>query len=99
MIPVNPPKRKVTRKPRLHNIGVSKVTEPRHIVPMQLTKFTPAGTAISIVIYEKNCNSTDPVGYMRCAQTVIDIAGILAVGSTNDVYPDIGLPEKLGKVF
>src|SRR5699024_3902592 len=98
MIPVNPPKRKVTRKPRLHNIGVSKVTEPRHIVPLHLTNFTPVGTAISIGIKEKNCNSADPVSYMRRAQTGSDSDAIVAVANTNDLYPKIGLREKTGKI-
>src|SRR5699024_917540 len=98
MIPGNPPKRKVTRKPRLHNIGVSKVTEPRHIVPIQLTNFTPVGTAISIVIKEKNGNSTDSVAYMESAQTVIDSAAIVAVANKNDLYQNISLREKTTKI-
>ena len=53
-MPVSPPKRNVTRKPIVHNIGVSKDTEPRHIVPIQLKNFTPVGTAISMVIKAKN---------------------------------------------
>ena len=53
MMPVTPPNRKVTRKPIVHSIGVSKLTEPRHMVPIQLKNFTPVGTAMSIVINEK----------------------------------------------
>ena len=42
MTPVSPPKRNVVRKPIAHSIGVSKVTDPPHIVPIQLTNFTPS---------------------------------------------------------
>ena len=41
-------------KPTAHNIGVSKVIEPFHIVATQLKIFTPVGTAINIVAYMKN---------------------------------------------
>ena len=33
-------------KPTDHSIGVSKVSWPRHIVPIQLKNFSPVGTAI-----------------------------------------------------
>jgi hypothetical protein len=36
-----------------HNIGVSNVIAPFHIVETQLNTFTPVGTAISIVAYMK----------------------------------------------
>lgn len=64
MTPVSPPKVKVTRNPVAKIIGVSKVMEPRHIVPIQLKIFTPVGTAMSMVMREKNGNSTEPVTYM-----------------------------------
>ncbi len=57
MMPVRPPKRNVIRKPIDQSIGVSKVSEPRHIVPIQLKNFTPVGTAISIVMNAKNGSS------------------------------------------
>ncbi|MCB5283329.1 hypothetical protein BJQ89_03096 [Arthrobacter sp. ES1] len=76
MMPVRPPNRKVARKPRLHNIGVSKVIDPRHMVPIQLKNFTPVGTAINMVINEKNGSSTEPVTYMWCAHTVTDSAAM-----------------------
>ena len=79
MTPVRPPNTKLTRKPRLQSIGVSKVTEPRHIVPIQLNIFTPVGTAISIVVKAKNGNSTWPVTYMWWAQTVIERAAMAIV--------------------
>jgi hypothetical protein len=46
MTPVRPPKRKVTKNPSDHNIGVSKDSDPPHMVPIQLKNFTPVGTAI-----------------------------------------------------
>jgi hypothetical protein len=57
-------------------MGVSKVTDPRHIVPIQLKNFTPVGTAMSIVMNEKNGSSTAPVTYMWCAHTVTDRAAM-----------------------
>jgi hypothetical protein len=62
--PVNPPNRNVVKKPSANTIGVSKVTEPRHMVPIQLKIFTPVGTAMSIVVNAKNGSSTEPVTYM-----------------------------------
>ena len=44
--PVRPPSRNVTRKPTANSIGVSKVSWPFHMVPIQLKNFTPVGTAI-----------------------------------------------------
>jgi hypothetical protein len=42
------------RKPIQNSIGVSKLSDPRHMVAIQLKIFTPVGTAISIVAYIKN---------------------------------------------
>ena len=53
MMPVRPPKRNVIRNPTANSIGVSKVSDPPHIVPIQLKNFTPVGTAMSIVIRAK----------------------------------------------
>jgi hypothetical protein len=44
--PVRPPSRKVTRKPIAKSMGLSKVSWPRHIVPIQLKNLIPVGTAI-----------------------------------------------------
>ncbi len=44
--PVRPPSRKVTRKPIANSIGVSNVSWPFHIVPIQLKNLIPVGTAI-----------------------------------------------------
>ena len=59
-----------------NSIGVSKVSWPRHIVPIQLKNFTPVGTAIRNVMNEKNGSSTAPVANMWCAHTAIDSAAI-----------------------
>ena len=64
MTPVRPPNTKVIRNPSAQTIGVSNVTEPRHIVKVQLKIFTPVGTAMSIVISAKNGSRTEPVTYM-----------------------------------
>ncbi len=82
MTPVRPPKRNVTRNPTDQSIGVSKESEPRHIVPSQLKNFTPVGTAIRKVMKAKNGSSTPPVTYMWCAQTVIDRPAIAIVAAT-----------------
>ena len=81
MIPVIPPKRNVTRKPITHSIGVSKVTWPRHIVPIQLKNFTPVGTPIKKVIKEKNGKSTWPLANMWWAQTATERAEIAIVAA------------------
>ena len=81
-MPVRPPKRKVTRKPIAHSIGVAMTTLPPHIVPIQLKNFTPVGTAMSIVITAKNGSSTWPVTYMWCAQTLADRAAMAIVAKT-----------------
>ena len=61
------------------SIGDSKVSFPRHMVPIQLKNFTPVGTAMSIVISAKNESITAPVVYMWCAQTETESAPIAMV--------------------
>src|SRR6185312_426861 len=82
MTPVRPPKRNVTRKPTDHSSGVSKLSEPRHIVPTQLKNFTPVGTAIRYVMNAKNGSMTAPVVNMWCAHTVTDRPAIESVAKT-----------------
>src|SRR5690625_1211013 len=91
--PVNPPKMNVVRKPRVNSIGVSKVIDPLHMVPIQLKNFTPVGTAISIVMKAKNSSMTVPRVYMWWAHTVTDRAAIAIVAPTRVLYPKIGLAE------
>ncbi len=53
---INPEKPPIVNKKTndiAHNIGVSNVIEPRHIVEIQLNTLTPVGTAISMVAYIK----------------------------------------------
>ncbi len=76
---MRPPKRKVTRKPIDQSMGVSNVSLPRHIVPIQLKNFTPVGTAMSMVMNAKNGSRTAPVTYMWCAHTVTESAAIAMV--------------------
>ena len=60
-------------------MGVSKTSLPPHMVPIQLKNFTPVGTAISIVMIEKNGRSTWPVAYMWWAHTLTERAAMAMV--------------------
>jgi hypothetical protein len=82
MTPVRPPKRKVNMKPSTHSMGVSKVIEPCHMVPIQLKNFTPVGTAIIMVMNAKKLSITAPVTYMWWAHTVTDSDAIAMVANT-----------------
>ena len=63
-------------------MGVSKVIEPRHMLPIQLKNLIPVGTAIRKVISEKNGSSTAPVVNMWWAHTASDKAAIDSVAKT-----------------
>ena len=80
--PVRPPNRKVVRKPTAQSMGVSKLSCPFHIVPIQLKNFTPVGTAMRNDRKEKNGSSTAPVANMWWAHTVIDRPAMLMVAKT-----------------
>src|SRR3954454_11617296 len=82
MTPVRPPNRNVTMNPTENSIGVSKVTDPPHIVPIQLKNLIPVGTAMRNVMTEKNGSSTAPVVNMWCAHTVGDRPAIDSVAKT-----------------
>ncbi len=69
-------------EPTAHSIGVSKLSEPFHMVPTQLKNFTPVGTAMRNVMKEKNGSSTPPVAYMWCAHTVTDRPAMAMVAPT-----------------
>jgi hypothetical protein len=71
-IPVSPPSRKVARNPTANSIGVSKVSLPFHIVPIQFTNLIPVGMAMRNVVSEKNGRSTAPVANMWCAHTAAE---------------------------
>src|SRR3954454_17497216 len=78
--PVRPPKRKVTMNPTLNSIGVSKLSCPFHMVPIQLKNLIPVGTAMRKLIRAKNGSSTAPVAYMWCAHAPIDSPPMASVG-------------------
>src|SRR6059058_5801420 len=80
--PVSPPNRNVTMKPTAKIIGVSKLTAPPHIEPIQLKNLMPVGTAMRNVITLKNGSSTAPVVNMWWAHTVMDNAPMEKVAST-----------------
>ena len=61
MTPVMPPMRKLSMNPIAKSIGVVSSIEPFHIVPIQLTNFTPVGTAMRNETAEKNGLLTAPV--------------------------------------
>ena len=66
-----------------HSIGVSKLSEPFHMVPIQLKNFTPVGTAIRNDMREKNGSSTAPVANMWWAHTTADSMVMAAVAPTS----------------
>jgi len=84
--PVKPPSVNRNRKPRAKSIGVSKVSEPFHMVATQLNTFTPVGTAMIIVAYMKNsCPVTGmPTVYIWWAQTMKEMIAIAEVAYTID---------------
>ncbi len=84
-------------KPIAQMIGVSKVIDPPHIVPIQLKNFTPVGIAINIDMIAKNGSSTWPVPYMWWAQTAEDRAAMAISANTMVLYPKRGLREKTGR--
>ena len=65
-------------------MGVSKLSEPFHMVAVQLNTFTPVGMAISIVDSMKNISPTSgmPVVNMWCAHTMNERNAIDAVAYT-----------------
>ena len=98
MMPVRPPNRKVTRNPTDQSMGVSKLIDPPHIVPIQLKNFTPVGTAIRNVIPEKKARSTAPVTNMWCAHTATERIAMPRVAPTSPTYPKIGLRLNTGRI-
>ena len=70
--PEKPPIVNRNRNASANSIGVSKVSEPRHMVAVQLNTFTPVGTAISMVLSMKNiCPASGmPTVNMWCAHTM-----------------------------
>src|SRR3546814_11584883 len=52
--PVKPPIVNTKIKPMAKSMGVSNVSEPRHMVATQLNTFTPVGMEMSMEAYMKN---------------------------------------------
>src|SRR3954451_7393017 len=98
MTPVRPPSREGIRKPMQNSIGDSKLTDPRHIVPIQLKNFTPVGTAMRNDRNEKNGSSTAPVASMWCAHTVLDRPEIGMGAETRPWEPKTGLRLNTGRI-
>ena len=67
----------------LKSIGVASRKRPPHMVPIQLKNFTPVGTAISIVIAEKNGSRTAPVANMWWAHTPTESPPMARVAYTS----------------
>ena len=72
----------MTRKPIANSIGDSRLTWPRHIVPIQTKNFMPVGTAIAKLRKLKNGSSTWPVANMWCAHTLKDSIAMRIVAPT-----------------
>src|ERR1700730_19221137 len=98
MTPVTPPTTKTKRKPTANSIGVSKLSEPFHIVAVQLNTLTPVGTPTSSDAYMKNsCPATGiPTVNMWCAHTAHDTMPIAHVAHTIERYPNRALRETFG---
>src|SRR5574338_889590 len=96
MRPVKPPIVNTKMKPVAHNMGGSKLSEPRHMVAVQLNTFTPVGTAISMVAYMKKSwpAAGMPVANMWCAHTEKDRIAIGAIAYTSEAKPNSGLRAK-----
>src|ERR1700730_9166334 len=101
MTPVMPPTTKTNMKPTANNIGVSKLSEPSHIVAVQLKTLTPVGTPTSSDAYMKNsCPSTGiPTVNMWCAHTAHDTMPIAHVANTIERYPNRGLRANVGMTW
>src|SRR6202171_3659512 len=98
MTPVRPHTTQTKRKPTANSIGVSKLSEPSHIVAIQLKTLTPVGTPTSSDAYMKNsCPATGiPTVNMWCAHTAHDTMPIAHVANTIERYPNRGLRAKVG---
>src|SRR5688500_7721472 len=79
--PENPPIVNRNRNASANSIGGSKVSEPRHMVAVQLKIFTPVGTAMSMVAsMKKSCPASGmPTVNMWCAHTMNDRKAIEAI--------------------
>src|ERR1700676_5796252 len=92
MTPVRPPTTKTKRKPTANRIGVSKLSEPSHIVAVQLKTLTPVGPPTSSDAYIKNsCPATGiPTVNMWCAHTAHDTQPIAQLIDTIERHENRG---------
>ncbi len=72
--------------------------DPFHIVPIQLTNFTPVGTAIRNETAEKNGLLTAPVVNIWCAHTPSDRPAIAKAAITIPTYPKTGFRENVATI-
>ena len=79
-----------------NSIGASKVSWPRHMVPIQLKNLMPVGTAIKKLRAEKNGSSTAPVANMWWAQTPTESPAMDRVAKIMPLYPKTGLRLNVG---
>lgn len=84
-----------------NSIGVSKLSDPFHMVATQLNTFTPVGTAMSRVEYMKNnCAAVGmPTVNIWWAHTMNDRMAMAAVAWIIEMYPNSGLREKVGMIW
>jgi hypothetical protein len=61
MMPDSPPMMNIAMNPMANHIGVFRLIEPSHIVPIQLKIFTPVGMAMSIVARAKKESPSGPI--------------------------------------
>src|SRR3546814_19853384 len=87
--PVKPPIVNTKIKPMAKSMGVSNVSEPRHMVATQLNTFTPVGMEMSMVAsMKKRCAVTGmPVANRWCAQTRKDRMAQAQTALTNNEAP------------
>ena len=60
IMPLSPPMINIVINPSANNIGVLKLMDPPHSVPIQLNILMPVGTAINIVVMVNTELATGP---------------------------------------
>src|SRR5690554_1025984 len=96
--PVSPPQTKITRKPKIHNIGKLKRTRPFHRVANQANSWIAVGTATNMLATEKKAwaNCGMPTVNMWCTHRPKLIKPIKMMDSTIQRYPINGRPANTG---
>ena len=82
------------------SIGVFKLIDPPHIVPIQLNTLIPVGTAIIMVVTVKTEFATgpNPTVNMWWLQTIQPMKAMMTPASTTVAYPKSGLRENTGSI-